>query len=353
MHPMESGLKHFILCLGLAFTIGATAASFTPPKNLDPSRSGVTLDNSFTDEAWLVYTYDIDTDGQVINTTIHSSNGVPRVEQAVLAQVNAMRFSPAMRNDKPVKVSADPIFYTWILDKPREMTSEFSATYAAAWEEFKQENYDGAFDQAVKLKSYPGRNAFEEVKFQILAASLSSRWDDEAAELQHLGRAVELQDLADKNNFQNPYIEAGQYLMILERMHTLKLNRMMLADATETLNTIQSRAPGSEVAQRATQKHLEVESSFKRMEEVTVDAELTPIYRDGPGSWKTGLSRQKFSISDVKGKILGVYLACNQGDVPLRFPSSDSWSVPPGWDGCEIDVSGRAGTRFVLRQHRG
>ena len=103
MHPMESGLKHFILCLGLAFSIGATAASFTPPKNLDPSRSGVTLDNSFTDEAWLVYTYDIDTDGQVINTTIHSSNGVPRVEQAVLAQVNAMRFSPAMRNDKPVQ----------------------------------------------------------------------------------------------------------------------------------------------------------------------------------------------------------------------------------------------------------
>ena len=155
MQRLHKGLKPFVLPALLATSLGASAASFTPPKNLDPTSSGVTLDNSFTDEAWLVYTYDIDTSGQVINTTIHSSNGVPAVEQAVLAQVNAMRFSPAMRNDKPVKVSADPIFYTWILDIPREMTSEFSTTYAAAWDAFKQEDYDGAFDHAVKLRPSP------------------------------------------------------------------------------------------------------------------------------------------------------------------------------------------------------
>ena len=171
--------------------------------------------------------------------------------------------------------------------------------------------------------------------------------------MQHLGRVVELQGLADKNNFKNPYIEDKQYLMILERIHTLKLNGMMLADAEAVLGQIQSRAPGSDIAQRSTQKHLEVKAQMDSMPDVTVSAELTPIYRDGPGSWKTGLTRQQFSISDVKGKILGVYLACDQGDVPLRFPSNQAWSIPPNWSNCQIDVSGRAGTRFTLHQLQG
>ncbi|MEM1114407.1 MAG: energy transducer TonB [Pseudomonadota bacterium] len=349
MHVFVPRLLGLMAALLMLVALPA-AANFTPPKNLDPQNSGVNLDKSFTDEAWLVYTYDIDDQGEVINATIHSSNGVPTVEQAVLGQINAMRFSPATRNGKPVKVSADPIFFTWILDKPREMTPTFSETYALAWDEFKQGNYDGALDYAVQLKSMPGRNAYEEVKFQVLAASIMSRWDDEAAELQHLGRAVELQELADKNDFINPYIESGQYLMILDRIHTLKLNGMMLADASEVLAQIQSLAPGTEVAQRSQARHAEVEAMYAGMIDVAISAELTPIYREGPGSWKTGLSRTQFTISNVRGKILGVYLACDQGDVPLRYPSSTAWVIPGGWTNCEVDVSGRAGTRFKLNQ---
>jgi TonB family protein len=294
-------MKAYLYTVGLLLALAplAWSSSFVPPQNLNPGSSTIALDNSYNDEAWLVYTYDIEASGQVANATIHSSNGVTAVEQAILQQVSSLQFKPATRNNKPVKVSADPIFFTWILDKPRAMSAEFDETYQAAWAEFKQKEYDKAFDLAVKLKAFPGHNAFEEVKFQVLAASLASRWEDGAAELQHLSRAVELQVLADKNDFIHPYIEPGQLLMIVERIHTLQINSMMLADADKTLSQIQGLGAGSEVAVRSGNRQMDAEQRFRAQADVVVAAELTPIYREGPGSWKTGLSRNNFSISNA------------------------------------------------------
>jgi len=324
---------------------------FIPPQNLDPASAIIRLDTSFQSDAWLVYTYDIGVDGQVENAAIQSSNGVPEVEQAVLRQLNEMRFQPAMRDGDPVKVSADPVVYTWILDKPRELTPRFRDIYQEAWAHYAEENYDAAFEIAVQLKNFPGRNALEEVKLQILAASLASRWDDQAAELQHLSRVVELQSLAMNNNFKNTYVGAEQYLQILNRIQTLQLNRMMLADAAETLATIQSLGAGSDIAIGAAERFRATEQVFQSMEDVTVDGELVPLYQDGPGSWKTGLSRQQFSLSDVRGRVGAVFLVCVNSERQLRYPSREPWTIPAGWRGCKIDVSGKAGTRLVLHQH--
>ena len=82
-----------------------------------------------------------------------------------------------------------------------------------------------------------------------------------------------------------------------------------------------------------------------------MSAELVPIYRDGPGAWKAGLSRKKFSISNVKGKVDAVFLVCGRRDIQLRYPSIDPWVIPYGMNHCMIDVAGSAGTRFVLHQY--
>jgi TonB family protein len=339
-----------ILFFGIAFSLSAFAGSFTPPQNLNPDSATIRLNSSYTDEAWLVYTYDIGADGLIANARIQSSNGVPRVERAVLERVQMMRFKPALSNGVPVLVSADPITFTWILDQARDMSPSFADIYQTAWAYVKQKDYDAAFDQAARLKAFPARNAYEEVKFQVLAASLANRWEDEAAELQHLGRAVELQSLADANNFQNAYIEQGQYLQILSRIQTLQLNRMMLADAAETLQKIQRLDAGSEIASGAAASFATAEQEFNSRADVTISAELTPIYRDGPGIWKTGLSRDTFSISNVKGSVEAIFLICDRGEKQIAYPSIDPWTVPAGWQRCKVDVSGRAGTRFMLHQ---
>ena len=340
-----------ISCIGIYGAAGAIAAGFIPPQNLDPSSGRITLNSNYQQDAWLVYTYNIGADGQVVDAKIQSSNGVDEVEQAVLMRVNAMRFRPASRNGMPIKVAADPVVFTWILDKPREMSPEFQAIYQEAWALLKQEDYDGAFDLTVQLETFKGRNAYEEVKFQILAASLANRWDDEAAELQHLNRVVELQDLAVRNRFQNSFVEEQQFLMILSRIQTLQLNRMMMADASTTLNTIQALGPGSSIAQEAQARLDQAKSKFESMPDATVSAELMPIYRKGPGAWKTGLSRRSFSISHVQGDVEGVFLVCSSGEMQLQFPSIVPWNTPPHWSQCKIDVTGKAGTRFTLHQH--
>jgi hypothetical protein len=342
----------FLSALGLFLSAMVHGAGFVPPENLNPGQSAQpSLDASYDQEAWLVYTYDIDVDGRVANAKIHISNGVSAVEDKILGHVNAMRFRPATRDGKPVKVFVGPIVYTWILDTPRVMSEQFSEMYQRAWDLFKLEKYDEAFDLAIELKSLSGRNAYEEIKFQILGASLASRFEDDTSELQHLERIVEFQSLADRNRFTNPYVEDGQYLLILERILTLQLGLNMLADGEATLNKMLVRDGQSEVTQRASAAHQHAQRAFSTMPVVKISGELVPIYRDGQGIWENRLFRDRFSLSEVKGRIESVYLACQGGrDMRLRYPARDPWTSPPGWSSCTLEVAGRPGTRFTVQQ---
>lgn len=327
------------------------AADFTPAQNLDPTSASIRLDSNYRDDAWLVYTYDIDVNGLVANALVRSSNGVTAVENAVLGKLSMMRFKPATRDGKPVQVAADPVTFTWILDLPREMSPPFKESYQAAWTHFSQGDYSAASGQATKLKDMPGRNAFEEVKYQVLAASLATRRMDEAAELRHLKRAVALQNLALDNKFKNRYIEPDQYLLILERIQALQLQRSMLADAADTLDQIREQGGDTEVATRASAAYREAEARINTQADVAINGELEPIYPDGPGAWKAGLSRKKFSLSDVTGKIYVVFLVCGPREIQLSYPSEEPWTIPYGMDDCKIDVAGSSGARFVLHQY--
>jgi TonB family protein len=334
----------------LALLPAAVLADYVPPRNLAPDTAAIQLDKSFRDDAWLVYGYDIDPTGAVVNPRIISSNGVAAVEQAVLEKVSAMRFAPATRDGRAVKATADPVIFTWVLDLPRDMSDGFREQWQTAWALFREGNLADASALAEKLGSTPGRNAFEEVKYRILAASLASRGGDWGAELRHLQRASEFQQLARNNRFKNRYIDPDQYLLILERIQALQLERMMLADAGDTLALIRELDPDSQVARRAAASYAEVEGRFNALPEVTTPGELAPVYPGGPGVWKTGLSRSSFSLGDVQGRVSAVYLVCDGRDTRLAYPSQAPWSTPAGATGCKIDLVGDVGTRVVLNQ---
>ncbi len=346
---MFRSLKLIVLSFAMLGS-NATIASFQPPQSLSPQGDNVILNETFQDEAWMVYTYQINERGVVVNAEIHSSNGVEAVEQEVLKQVKGLTFTPAINNGEAVRVEADPVVFTWVIDQPREMSAEFSKTYKAAQTFVGMERFDEAFDELAKLKSHRGRNVYEEVKFQTLAATLADRWDDEAAELQHLSRVIELQTLADYKRFEHPYVAPADYALLLERVLILQLDRMMLADAYDTLGKINDLDAKSEIALRASNRFNSVAARFDAIPDVTIEGELLPMYRSGPGTWIVGLSRTKFSVSDVKGSIDAVFLSCNRGEIRLNYPSSIPWNSPRGWKDCKIDVSGKVGSRLKIHQ---
>ena len=353
--PGHIVVKRILLRLGaIVLLAGSVAygAGFVPPENLNPGQSAQpTLDSSYDQEAWLVYTYDIDTDGRVANTKIHVSNGVTAVEDKIVNHVNAMRFRPATRNDKPVKVFVGPIVYTWILDVPRQMSPQFEEIYDRAWAFFNDNKYDEAFELALQLKNIEGRNAYEEIKFQILGASLASRWGDDSSELEHLNRIVEFQSLADRNRFKEPYVPTGQYLLMLERIGNLLLGKNRLADAEATLNKMLISDPAAKATNRLQGAYQDAEQQFRSQPDIEIWGVLTPIYRGGQGIWESRLFRNRFSIGNVKGNIESIYLACQGGrDMRLRHPSKKPWTTPAGWSSCKLEVAGRSGTRFVVHQ---
>lgn len=339
-----------LLSLSLGMVAPARSAS-VPAQNLDPASATIRLDSTFQSDAWLVYTYDIGADGRVLNAAIQSSNGVLEVEQAVLQQVAAMRFSPATRNDAPIQVSAGPMVYTWILDKPRELSPRFSDLYRQAWGFYAEQNYDAASGIAEQLKNYPGRNAQEAVKYQLLAASLASRRQDDSAELKSLNRVVKFQDLALSNSFRNTYLPQDQYQKVLKRIMELQLGRNMLADAEHTLESIQSLGGDAAIASEAGDRFRQVELASRSLDDLATAGELPALYPGGPGTLKIRLSRDRFSLSDISGQVSSVFLVCAESEKQLFYPAKAPWSIPPGWSQCLIEVSGKGGTGVVLHQY--
>ncbi len=92
------------------------------------------------------------------------------------------------------------------------------------------------------------------------------------------------------------------------------------------------------------------EQRFKAQPFVATKGELTPLYRGGPGSWEMRLSRDRFTIREIRGDVDWLYLACLGSEKRLPFPSLRPWEIPAGWRECKVEISGRAGTRFELHQ---
>jgi hypothetical protein len=338
----------------MLLSLGASAlgSGLVPPQSVIPGQSVTpALDSSYEQEAWLVYTYDIDIRGKVLNLEIHQSSGVTEIEQRLVDHVGAMRFSPATRNGQPVKVSLGPVVFSWILDIPRTMAPEFKRLYEQAWAHFKIQEYDAAAQVARSLEQWSARNAYEEIKYRILAASLASREFDERAEQAHLKRIVDFQELADTNGFNNSYVVANQYLLILDRLHSLQLAKNLLGDAQFTLDKLLARDSQAKITADAQTAHTEAQSRLAVVADVTLVGKLSALYPGAQGLWETRLFRDKFLITNAAGNIDSVYLSCKTGgDRRLIYPSAVSWNIPAGWNRCRLEITGTSDARFTLHQ---
>ncbi len=343
-----------VACYGLGIALTSLSPSLgaqvTPAQRLGDNSPS--LDAGFGREAWLVYTYSVDTGGRVVDARIRSSNGVESADRAILEQVEALRFDPATRNGSPYEVTMGPVAYTWILDIRREMSPGFGSVYDQAWDQFRGGNYPQAASLAKQLGAMPGRNAYEEVKYHVLAASLAARQQDAASEMRHLKQVMALQDLADRNDFEHPYVEPKHYALMLVRLHELLLDNNQLADAQTLFSRLLRFGVDDTVLARARTVQQQAQVRWNGESMVTTQGQINALYPGGEGSWKAGLSRDRFSIESVKGNISWVFLTCGEKEKRLRYPSGPAWQIPPGWQNCLIDVGGEDGTRFDLQQLR-
>ncbi|MFV0478852.1 MAG: energy transducer TonB [Parahaliea sp.] len=326
------------------------SAEFTPAERI--SLQAPSLDGDFDDEAWLVYSYQVDSQGKVKDAVIHASNGIAMVDQDMLTQIRALQYHPATRDGKSVEVSMGPVVYTWILDIPRKMSDTFDTRYQEAWSLFQDGQYAAAADIAAELGNRPGRNAYEEVKYHILAASIANRQNDPSIELRHLMRIGSLQELADRNNFQHAYVEPAHYALMLARVQAIQLDNNQLADAEETVSKLLRYGVSDELRQKVQSAQQKAGTRWQQLHETVTQAEITAPYRGGPGTWKSGLRRERFSIRNVKGDISWIFLVCAEQERRLNYPTRSPWVVPDGWQNCQIEVGGQDGTRFELQQMR-
>ncbi|MFT6958801.1 MAG: hypothetical protein ACJAYC_003823 [Halieaceae bacterium] len=336
-----------VLLLSSALSFG----QYQPPQNMNPEIPRYPdFDTTQSGEVWLVYTYEIDVEGLVKKLEIHSSNEVVMVNEAIKAHISRMRYQPAMRNGQPVLTYVGPVFFTLILDEERRLSPIFQRYYDVAKQQISTGDYEGAFENAVAMRGMARRNAYEEVKVQLLAAQMAAHWEDDAAELQHLKRAVEFQTLADSKKFTHGYLEATEYLVTLGRIHEVQLSNQMMADAGRILDSMMELDAESMITTGVRFRHEEFQMEVDGSKPLETKAELTPIYRGGPGSWEGWLARPEFGLDKVRGKIESLFLICDSGERRLDYPYQIKWTIPAGMQACKVEITGDSGTRLVFKQ---
>ena len=64
--------------------------------------------------------------------------------------------------------------------------------------------------------------------------------------------------------------------------------------------------------------------------------------------WRHALVRNRFTINQVDGEVVGVEILCGSHSVSLSYKPEVKWSVDKGWGECDLLVSGNSGTSFQL-----
>jgi hypothetical protein len=68
----------------------------------------------------------------------------------------------------------------------------------------------------------------------------------------------------------------------------------------------------------------------------------------GRDSWTHALTQRTFTFAQVDGEIRELDVECDFGEARLDYQADVDWTLPDGWSGCDLEVSAKRATTFVL-----
>jgi hypothetical protein len=68
----------------------------------------------------------------------------------------------------------------------------------------------------------------------------------------------------------------------------------------------------------------------------------------GRRPWRHSLTGRTFTFGQLQGEVSGLEVACAGQTEPLEYVESAEWTLPVGWQACELRVDALRGTTFTL-----
>jgi len=330
------------------------ATSFQPPKLVkDGSLKFPTIEGRRGREAFIVYSYEISTDGDVNDVRIEYSNNLPRFEKAIIDWAHQRKFEPALLNGEPVvfRETKQQVFIQ--SENERGVQRRFSPVYKTAAIAINEGQYDKAETAIRRMQAMDKRSLYEELHLQYIWSQLHHARGERALAYKrlnvmghflrfHVQNAEEDQivQIEKDSFFQNPFIQG----------YNFEVDSLMLADAERTLKLLEKLFPNADSTKQA-RTHFDSITGLVANKAFQTEGEILPDpYYGNQPRWVGALSRRSFSLKTLSGQVSSVLLRCKQGEFALDYKSNYAWEVPANWRNCELEITGDSNTKLAVIQ---
>ncbi len=290
-------------------------------------------------EGWTLLSYVVNREGAAVDALVEDSSGSAAFDQAALAAVAQLRYSPARLSGEPVERCFSRQKITF--QKPPNRYS-VARKFENDLGDVNKATRAGRYDEAANLltsldERYP-RNLYEDVRFWLTGANLAQARGDLPGEIGHLRRAVA---------YEGVYLPDALYAAALKRLYNAEIQFGLVAESLDTSQRLaglrtEDRDVAVLVAHSAEQRRQLDELEFFSTPVNLVEGEIA----------RHRLLRARFSFLVEAGGLEDFELRCRSHRTRLAFKADTEWSVPAGWEDCALYFDGAPGTMFYVNESR-
>jgi TonB family protein len=298
-------------------------------------------------EGWVIVSYIVAEDGNVIEPMIEDSTGDAAFEDAALAAVRRWRYEPATANGAPVEQSMTRARIVFALQGAEPGVSrEFRRNLDQIEAALAAGDLTRVEQILMELEFATRRNLTEDAwyswsKFVYLDASGSADTD---AKIESLRRAL---------GYVVDYLAPDTFVAAAQQLYALEVKSFDLGGARTTYARLRDSSTAKKSANYA-QALAALEPSYRQINDL-IAAPNVLEFKGRVGEhdyWVHTLLRRSFSLAGIQGRVDVVDVRCDRGN--RRYYSiveGNVWNVPESWGECGIYVGGDVGTTFRFNEH--
>ncbi|MDF2177450.1 energy transducer TonB [Aliiglaciecola sp. CAU 1673] len=285
-------------------------------------------------EGWVQLSYVVSAQGTVENVLVEDSSGQRLFEKAAKEAVEKWTFEPAQLDGKPVQQCKNGVLFDFSMSKPSKgVTRRFANRVESIQSLIKAGELDAAKVQLDLLEDKESWNLNEGAVLWMVKAAYQQAKGAAEQELQSLKRALAYEDrLTDE-----------QLFVLRARRFQLEVSANLLAAALETFNKLRTNSNHQDVIAQL-QPYADNAAALLASESpIAVEGAV-----DERALWSHGLSRNRFTLIDVEGELVGLEVRCDSQHSSYKAIAELIWDVPQSWGQCSVYVKGEPNSRFTL-----
>lgn len=298
-------------------------------------------------EGWVMLSYVVSAEGEVIEPMIEDSSGHEVLEKAALDAVRSWKYRPAQENGTPVEQSMVKSTIRFVLNNgSKGVTEDFRNRYRRITRRMEEGSLTEAGELIAELEFEQRFNLYEDawfwwLKYAYLDATQST---DRAARIQSLQRAVGYEDVR---------LDRDLNALATQRLFVEYVQSQDYAAAMRTFERFRDLDEVDRGA-RYDEMKATMEPGYRRMAQIVSGSE--PIVVSAVVGihdyWVRDLLRRSFAITDIRGRLDVVDIRCERGTRrDAAVEPGRVWSVPPSWGKCGVYIKGVPGSAFKFEEY--